>query len=131
VQHCRLALTWIAWTALLGPAARADDWPQWMGPRRDGVWREAGVVRELPAGGLPVKWRVPVKGGYAGPAVADGRVYLMDYERRAGELANAPNDRTVLAGNERVLCLDAASGGLLWKHEYECPYSISYAAGPR
>jgi len=126
-----LALTWIASAALFGPAAGADDWPQWMGPRRDAVWREAGIVRSLPAGGLPVKWRVEVKGGYAGPAVAAGRVYLMDYDRRAGDLANAPNDRTVLAGNERILCLDAATGGLLWKHEYECPYSISYAAGPR
>lgn len=115
----------------VAPRCHADDWPQWMGPRRDAVWRETGIVTTLPEQGLPVKWRVPVKGGYSGPAVADGRVYLMDYDRRAGELANAPNDRTALQGSERVLCLDAATGGLLWKHERDCPYSISYAAGPR
>ena len=114
-----------------GSALRADDWPQWMGPRRDGVWREQGLVESMPAGGLPVKWRVPVKGGYSGPAVAAGRVYLMDYDRPEGELANSPNDRTELAGRERVLCLDAATGQLLWKHEYDCPYAISYASGPR
>jgi outer membrane protein assembly factor BamB len=117
--------------ATLAPVVRADDWPQWMGPRRDGVWREAGLVDALPPSGLPVKWRVPVNGGYSGPAVADGRVYLTDYDRPAGDLANAPNDRTELAGRERILCLDAETGKLLWKHEYDCPYAISYASGPR
>jgi len=114
-----------------GSSARGDDWPQWMGPRRDGVWREAGLVAAIPAAGLPVTWRVPVKGGYAGPAVADGRVYLMDYDRPAGDVANSPNDRTELVGRERVLCLDAVTGKLLWTHEYDCPYAISYASGPR
>ena len=126
-----LTLPCLAWSILLASIARADDWPQWMGPRRDAIWREAGVAAAIPAAGLPVKWRVEVKGGYAGPAVAGGRVYLMDYDRRAGELANAPNDRTLLNGNERILCLDATTGKVLWKHEYGCPYSISYAAGPR
>jgi len=113
------------------PPARADDWPQWMGPRRDGVWRENGIAKAIPAAGLPVKWRVPVKGGYAGPAVADGRVYLADYDHGDSEIANSPNDRTEIAGRERILCLDAATGRLIWKHEYECPYAISYASGPR
>jgi len=118
-------------TACLGIDAHAEDWPQWMGPNRDGVWREAGVVETIPSAGLPVKWRVPVKGGYSGPAVANGRVYLTDYDRPAGELVNAPNDRTVFAGRERILCLDAETGKLIWKHEYDCPYAISYASGPR
>ena len=109
----------------------ADDWPQWLGPRRDGVWREAGIINAIPAAGLPVKWRVAVNGGYSGPAVAEGRVYLTDYDRPEAPLANAPNDRTQLTGRERVLCFDAATGDLLWKHEYDCPYAISYASGPR
>lgn len=111
--------------------ARADDWPQWRGPQRDGVWRESGIVDTIPATGLPVQWRVAVKGGYSGPAVAEGRVYLTDYDRPASPLANAPNDRTQLAGRERVLCFEATTGKLLWKHEYDCPYAISYASGPR
>jgi outer membrane protein assembly factor BamB len=88
-------------------------------------------VDTIPATGLPVKWRVAVKGGYSGPAVADGRVFLTDYDRPEGPLANAPNDRTQLTGRERILCFDAATGDLLWKHEYDCPYAISYASGPR
>ena len=111
--------------------ARGDDWPQWMGPNRDGMWRERGLVQTIPAAGLPVVWRVAVKAGYAGPAVADGRIYLLDYDRRDGEITNNPGGRTNLSGSERVLCLDAATGTLLWKHEYDCPYSISYASGPR
>jgi outer membrane protein assembly factor BamB len=127
----RLALACLVWSVLLVPAATADDWPQWLGPRRDAVWRETGIARSLPDRGLPVKWRVAVKGGYSGPAVVGDRVYLMDYDRLSGDLANAPNDRTQLTGRERILCLDAATGAVVWKHEYDRPYSISYAAGPR
>lgn len=113
------------------PITRADDWPQWQGPQRDSIWRETGIVTVIPKNGLPVVWRTRVQGGYAGPAVADGRVYLTDYVCRVGELTNAPNDRTVLEGSERILCLDAATGKVLWEHQYDCPYSISYASGPR
>jgi outer membrane protein assembly factor BamB len=124
-------LTIIAAAACLTSTTRADEWPQWMGPVRDAIWRERGLATSIPAVGLPVKWRVPVAGGYAGPAVAGGGVFLTDYVARAGELVNGPNDRTVRAGTERVLCLDAATGGLLWKHEQDCAYSLSYASGPR
>ncbi|MFN9368220.1 MAG: PQQ-binding-like beta-propeller repeat protein [Planctomycetia bacterium] len=117
--------------AALPAVCVGDDWPQWRGPNRDGVWRERGIVTAIPAAGLPVQWRTDVGGGYGGPAVADGRVYLLDYVRREGAVANAPNSRTALAGSERVLCLDATTGQVLWKHEYDCPYSISYASGPR
>ena len=112
-------------------AVSADDWPQWMGPNRDDVWAETGVVEKFPEGGSPVKWRVAVGGGYSGPAVVKGKVYLSDYQREGGNLTNDPGTRTELKGRERVLCLDAATGKELWKYEYECPYKISYACGPR
>src|SRR4029078_8204905 len=56
-------------------AARADDWPQWMGPKRDAVWREQGVLAKFPAGGPKKRWRVKVVEGYSGPAVAGGKGY--------------------------------------------------------
>ena len=111
--------------------ARADDWPQWLGPQRDGVWRETGIVNAFPADGLEIKWRTPVGWGYGGPAVADGKVFVMDYVKRSGDLINIPDGRSKLSGMERVLCLDAKSGELLWTHQYDRPYSISYAGGPR
>ena len=49
----------------------ADDWPQWRGPLRDGVWRETGILERFPPEGLPVRWRTPVGPGFSGPAVAD------------------------------------------------------------
>ncbi len=116
---------------VLVAASLADDWPQWLGPNRDSVWREKGIVERFPAEGLKIAWRAPVQMGYAGPAVAQGRVYLMDYVREAGEFKNNPGGREKLEGKERVLCLDAGSGKLLWKHEYDRPYDISYPGGPR
>jgi outer membrane protein assembly factor BamB len=120
------------WLAALVPAARADDWPQWLGPQRDGVWREKGILTKFPRGGPKVLWRAPVGGGYAGPAVAGGKVYLMDRQLARG-VSNPDNQfsKGRLAGSERVLCLDAANGKQIWKHEYSCTYAISYPVGPR
>jgi outer membrane protein assembly factor BamB len=109
----------------------ADDWPQWLGPRRDSVWREEGIVPAIPEGGLPVLWRTKISGGYAGPAVAGGKVFVTDYVRTAGEPTNDPGSRAELEGTERILCLSAEDGTVLWKYEYDCPYAISYPAGPR
>ncbi len=113
------------------PPAFADDWPQWLGPRRDSVWREDGIVDRFPDTGLKEKWRTEVSLGYAGPAVADGRVYLMDYVKTSGEATNNPGRRDKLEGSERVLCFDAGSGQLVWEHKYEQAYNLSYPGGPR
>jgi outer membrane protein assembly factor BamB len=117
---------------LIGNAAFADDWPQWLGPNRDSVWRESGIVEKFPTNGPPILWRTSIGGGYAGPIVASGRVYVADRQLAPG--VNNPADpfaRNVIRGFERVLCLDEANGQVVWKHEYECPYHISYPAGPR
>jgi len=110
--------------------ARADDWPQWMGPGRDNVWREEGVLARFPAGGPRVIWRTPIAGGYAGPAVANGRVFVTDYVT-AADITKANFERETSTGTERVLCLDEATGQVLWTHEYPVTYTISYPAGPR
>jgi outer membrane protein assembly factor BamB len=109
-----------------------DDWPQWLGPHRDGVWRETGIVEKLPDEGLKFRWRTPIGGGYTGPAVALGRVYLMDRQLARG-ITNPANAfaRGEIPGTERVLCLNEADGKILWQHEYDCSYTVSYAAGPR
>ncbi|MCG8650470.1 MAG: PQQ-like beta-propeller repeat protein, partial [Pirellulales bacterium] len=102
-----------------------------MGPTRDGVYRETGIIDEVPAKGLPVKWRRPIGGGYAGPAVAGGRVFVFDYQKESGDAFNDPGQRAKLKGKERLTALDAKTGKQLWQHTYDCPYSISYPAGPR
>jgi len=115
-----------------GLHASADDWPQWLGPQRDGVWRETGILAKFPSEGPTVRWRVPIGAGYSGPAVAAGRVYVTD--RIAGPKSAKPAsgiDKRFIAGSERVLCLNEADGKMVWQHEYDCPYDVSYPAGPR
>ncbi|MCA9179077.1 MAG: PQQ-binding-like beta-propeller repeat protein [Planctomycetales bacterium] len=114
--------------ATIAPAA---DWPQWMGPERNDVWAETGIVDQFPSAGLAFRWRVPIHGGFAGPAVADGKVYVTDYVRASGDDKPAPTRRNELKGQERVICLDARSGQEIWSHAYDCDYTISYPAGPR
>jgi outer membrane protein assembly factor BamB len=113
--------------------AVAADWPQWMGPNRDAVWAETGIIDAFPAGGPKVLWKAPVGGGYAGPAVAGGKVYVADKVLKPGaaEPKNPFDTKIVTPTVERVLCLDAKTGKELWKHEYDCPYQVSYQAGPR
>src|SRR4051794_16203117 len=74
----------------LTPALVAADWPQYLGPNRDAVWPETGVLREFPKDGPTVRWRVPVGGGYAGPAVAGGKVFVADKVLKEG--AKDPDD---------------------------------------
>src|ERR671919_16103 len=60
---------------LLGAAtARADEWPQWRGPGRDGVWKEQGLIEKFEGPQIPLRWRARVSNGYSGPTVAGGRV---------------------------------------------------------
>lgn len=108
------------------------DWPQWLGSQRDGVWRESGIVTKFPPGGPKVLWRVPVGGGYSGPAVVGDRVYLMD-RVRAKDASGKPArpTRAGIPGKERVVCFNAEDGRLIWKNEYDCLYKISFPAGPR
>src|SRR4051794_29211938 len=66
----------LLWTV----AIQADDWPQWRGPNRDGVWAETGILPSFPAQGLKARWRAKVGPGWSSPVVAKGRVYLTDSE---------------------------------------------------
>lgn len=113
-------------------SARADDWPQWLGPERDGVWREKGIVDKFPPSGPKARWRAAVGAGYSGPAVAGGRVYLTDRVLRQGQAAPTTGfTKDKFAGMERVLCFDEKTGAQIWKHEYDCRYEVSYPLGPR
>src|SRR5439155_13405245 len=102
----RVYLTLVAAGTLVPAAVRADDWPAWLGPKRDGVWRESGLLDSFPAGGPKVLWRVPLGAGYSGPAVVGGRVYVMDRQSPQGLPNDAVPNRGDIPGNERIPCLD-------------------------
>jgi len=96
---------------LLGAcAAQAEDWPQFRGPKRDGVWNETGLLKTFPADGLKIRWRAPVGGGWSSPVVAQGRVFLAD-----SQLLKP-------AAKERVHCFDEATGKPLWTFAYDVTY---------
>jgi outer membrane protein assembly factor BamB len=112
----------------------ADDWPRWMGSKGDGVWRESGIVESFPAEGPAILWRKEIAAGYAGPAVAGSRVYVMDRIKDSGlgrEVENNLRQHGEIPGSERVVCLDAATGDEIWTHVYERSYKIAYPTGPR
>lgn len=97
----------------------ADDWPQWRGPDRDGVWHETGLIEAFDGPQIEPVWTAEISNGYSGPTVANGRVYLTDRVVEPEEV-------------ERVLCFDAATGEEVWTHVYESTYkSVGYRDGPR
>jgi outer membrane protein assembly factor BamB len=125
-------MRWTTFVLLIAALpAFADDWPQWMGPTRDDNWKESGILQKFPKDGPKKLWATPINGGYSGPAVVSGKVYITDFSSAEGERGNNPGAQSKRKGKERVLCLDGATGKEIWKHEYDCPYAVSYASGPR
>jgi len=96
--------------------AVADDWPQWLGPQRDGLSRETGLLQSWPDGGPKRLWLFDNCGvGYAGPAIVDGRMYL-------------------LGGRDGVcqlLALNANTGEELWSLDLGPLYENDWGDGPR
>jgi outer membrane protein assembly factor BamB len=95
---------------LVAGMARAEDWPQFGGPDRDGGWKETGIMQTFPADGLKVVWRAPVGDGLSSPIVSGGRVFVCDSEKKKPKAW------------ERVHCYDEKSGKPLWTHTSEASY---------
>lgn len=96
---------------LASGAARADDWPQYLGPDRNSIVSDAGIAREWPAGGPKVLWSVALGEGFGSPAIADGQVYILD---------RVNNQKDVLR------CLDLATGAEQWTFENMAPGRFAF-----
>lgn len=94
---------------VFGPGVYGEDWPQFRGTRRDGSWRETGIMEKFPASGLKMEWSKPAGGGWASPVVAAGKVFVFDVD-------------LVKPARERLRCLDAKTGKVVWDFSYEEPY---------
>jgi outer membrane protein assembly factor BamB len=98
-------------------AVQAGDWPQWLGPKRDGSTREK-VAPWKNEGPPRVLWREAVGQGYSSPVVAGGRVFLHTGVKDKEE--------------EKVVALDAITGKQLWKDSYARPaFKSVLGKGPR
>jgi outer membrane protein assembly factor BamB len=93
-----------------------DDWPQWRGPRRDGVSAERGLLKTWPQTGPPLAWKASGAGqGYSSFAVAGGRLYTL----------GAREDR------EHVIAFDVATGKRLWDAPHGRRFANDRGDGPR
>ena len=129
----------------VGSPVLADDWPQWLGPHRETVWRETGIIESFPKEGPALRWTHPLGGGYSGPAVAEGRVFAMDRQSEVIDIskANVLHDglpprnanflRKLLPGTERIVCLEEKTGKMIWEQKWVRAYTTVaiYAIGPR
>lgn len=95
------------------PADLPGAWPFFRGPLQDGISRapepapepsSVELARSWPPEGPPVLWRIDVGEGYAGAAVRDGRVYLIDYDQERGA--------------DAIRCLSLADGEEIWRYSY-------------
>ena len=96
---------------------RAEDWPQLLGPSRNGFSTETGLLEKFPTNGPTVLWEKVIGTGYAAPSIRGDKAIL--FHR--------------LGGEEIVNCLDANTGKDIWRFSYptkfEDPYG--YNNGPR
>lgn len=88
------------------------DWHQYLGPDRNSTSPETGIMREWPEGGPEVLWTVDVGTGYGGPAIKDGKVYLLDRDNEVGD---------------NLRCFDLTNGEELWSFAYDAPGSVMFA----
>jgi outer membrane protein assembly factor BamB len=102
---------------LASSAAAASDWPQFLGPTRDGVYAANDLAPAWPKEGPAVVWEKKVGQGFSGPAVAGGKLILF---HRIGD-------------KETVECLDAKSGKGMWSYGYPTAYrdDFGFDEGPR
>ena len=99
------------------PFALAADWPQFLGPQRDGVSTEKGLRQTWNEKGPPVVWQKEVGEGFSAPVVAGDRLVLF---HRVGD-------------EEVVSCLNATNGEEIWKHREATKYrdALGKGDGPR
>jgi outer membrane protein assembly factor BamB len=118
-----MKMPWLLGLALmlvtLASNARADDWPQWNGPARDGISKEKGLLKKWPANGPALAWTFNGTGiGFSAPAVVGNTVYILGSRK----------------GTEYVIALDAAAKGAeLWATEIGPEYDFKgnqWSAGP-
>jgi outer membrane protein assembly factor BamB len=113
---CRLWAL-IAVASCLASLASAGDWPQILGPHRNGQAENETLLTSWPAAGPAVLWRHQIGAGFAGPAVVGQEVYVF---HRVGEF-------------ERLEMLNAATGQVAWKADFSASYQggINPDNGPR
>ena len=113
VRHVLIALAVFAGSVVLA----AQDWPQILGPGRNGIYTGPAIVASFPRTGPPLVWKRDIGAGFAGPAVSAGKLVLF----------HRVNNR------ETVEAMDAATGTTAWTFDYATSYrdDFGFDEGPR
>ena len=94
----------------------ADDWPQFLGPNRDGTTADAAFVQAWLKSGIKEQWRVPIGEGYSGIAAQGNRLFTMDSDGK----------------NEFIVALQSSDGKQLWRTRTgSSPNDVYGGLGPR
>ena len=126
VPSCLRAFVFLAAVLLTAVVPLASqDWPQILGPSRNGIYTGPEIVASFPRSGPPKLWSRPVGAGFAGPAVAGDRLILFH------RVNNRPS--TLSNGRETVEAMDANSGKTIWTFDYPTSYrdDFGFDEGPR
>ena len=99
----------IAVVATAAVPAFASDWPEWRGPNRDGVSTETGLPSRWSPAGEGLAWKAPY-GSRSTPAIFGNRLYLFN--------ASVDTVKEREKTQERLLCLDADTGKLIWEKRF-------------
>ncbi len=109
-----LILIWVAWFFVApGNLVQGEDWPQFLGPRRNGTSTEKGLTTSWPKKGPPLLWQREIGEGFSAPVIAKGKLIL--FHR--------------LKDKEILECLNAKSGAKIWRFGYPCDYQDNYSKG--
>jgi outer membrane protein assembly factor BamB len=101
----------IAAIVTISTGSTLADWPQYLGPDRNSISAEKGILRSWPESGPKVLWAVAVGKGYGGPVIKDGKVYLLDRDDKVGD---------------NLRCFDLSNGKELWNFAYDAPGSVMF-----
>jgi outer membrane protein assembly factor BamB len=89
----------------------AEDWPQYLGPSRNSISAQKGILRSWPEKGPEELWTVTLGRGFGGPVAKEGRVYLLDRDDKVGD---------------NLRCFDLSNGKELWNFSYNAPGSVMF-----
>jgi outer membrane protein assembly factor BamB len=107
-----LAALFSAHLSLAETGKAAGDWPRFQGTDGSAVSSATGLLRAWPADGPTENWSVEIGEGFGGPAIAGGKVYLLDRDGKT---------------HDKLRVFDLASGRELWHYRYEAAGKVGYA----
>lgn len=93
------------------PVTMAQDWPQFLGPDRNSISSQKGLLRNWPDSGPEVLWSVNIGIGFGGPVVKGGKIYLLDRDDETGDI---------------MRCFELNTGKELWKYAYDSPGTFPF-----